>query len=210
MELDDLKSAWKAVPEEKKYSQNKIVEMLKKKSSSTIKFLFQFTLVEFILVLIFTTITIVKGELVFGQNNHLKESTNYENYMYGSILTILFTFCLLIYSYTTYKSININQSTKKLIEKIVAYRNIVNIFIIGVSIALIIVSIPYYYDLGRAIYIEKLNNIFTEERANLMGLIAVGVATFFIAFITLVYYCVIYFLFLKKLNENLKQLKSFN
>ena len=141
MELDDLKSAWKSAQQEKTYNQQHIIEMLKKKSSSTIKFLFQFTLVEFILVLIFTLISIAKGKLFFANNHLLHESANFDNYLYGSILTMAFTFSLLIYSYTTYKSFNVNQNTRELIEKIIAYRKVVNLFIFGVAIALIIISI---------------------------------------------------------------------
>ena len=208
MELDDLKSAWKAAPEEKKYNKNHIFEMLKKKSTSTIKFLFQFTLIEFILVFIFTTVSIIKGELIFGDNRHLQDTTNLDNYIYGSVLTMAFTFGLLIYSYKTYKSLNINLNTKELIEKIVSYRNIVNLFIGGVAIALIIVSTPYYYDLGQAIYLDKINSTIIDDKAILMGIIAVGVSIFFITIITLVYYSLIYFLFLKKLNQNLTELKN--
>lgn len=210
MELDDLKSAWKAAPQEKKYNQEHIIEMLKKKSSSTIKFLFQFTLVEFIFVLIFTIISIAKGKLIFGENNLLQDSTSFDNYLYGSVLTMAFTFCLLLYSYKTYKNLNINLNTKELIERIVSYRNVVNLFIIGVALALIIISIPYYYNLGQAIYLDKLNTSIIDEKAKWMGILAVGVAILFISIITLVYYSIIYFLFLKKLNQNLTQLKSLN
>ena len=210
MELDDLKSAWKAAPQEKKYNQEHIIEMLKKKSSSTIKFLFQFTLVEFIFVLIFTIISIAKGKLIFGENNLLQDSTSFDNYLYGSVLTMAFTFCLLLYSYKTYKNLNINLNTKELIERIVSYRNVVNLFIIGVALALIIISIPYYYNLGQAIYLDKLNTSIIDEKAKWMGILAVGVSILFISIITLVYYSIIYFLFLKKLNQNLTQLKSLN
>ena len=208
MELDDLKSAWKAVPEEKKYNSDKIFEMLKKKSSSTIQWLFKFTLIEFILVILFTLISIIKGELITNNSIVSKNSDVFNNYLIGSVCTIAITFVFLIFSYNTYRKININKSVKDLIHYIVRYRKIVNIFIFFIVIALISISIPYYFELGKNVYITKIGNNFDINKANTIGYISVFIAIIFIIIITTIYYGVIYFFFLRKLSKNLIELKD--
>lgn len=208
MELDDLKSAWKSIPDEKKYDRDTIFNMLKKKSSSTIQWFFKFTLVEFILVILFTVMSIFKGKLINGEELSLENSLVYRNYIIGSVSTIIFTFFFLIYSYNTYKKINVNDSVKNLMDHIIRYRKMVNIFIFLIVIALISVSIPYYFELGKNIYIDKIGNSFNIDKANTVGYIAVTIAIIFILLITSIYYGIIYWLFLRKLSKNLNELKD--
>jgi len=62
MELDDLKSIWGSIKEEEKFDQNQIFQMLKKKSSTTIKWLFIFTFFEFILFLVYNLYVLISGK----------------------------------------------------------------------------------------------------------------------------------------------------
>lgn len=198
MELDDLKSAWKSVPEQNTYNQKDIFEMMKKKSSSIIKWLFIFTAIEFLFVLIFTVYTISTEKILAN------------NYLVGSSITIIITLIFLYIIYKTYKKININNSFSRLINQIIKFRRMVNIFILTILIALIITSIPYYYQLGQDIYINKIGINYDSEKAILIGYLAVFIAIIFLIIITSVYYIIIYFLFIKKLEKNLSQLKEVN
>lgn len=208
MELDDLKSAWKSIPDEKKYDRDKIFNMLKKKSSSTIQWFFKFTLVEFVLVILFTLSSIFKGKLIFGDDLSLESTEVYRNYIIGSVLTIVFTFLFLTYSYFTYKRIKINESVKNLMNQIVNYRKIVNFFIFLIVLALISVSIPYYYELGINLYTDKIGIDYDFNKAKTVGYISVAIAIVFIFLITSIYYGLIYWLFLRKLSKNLNELKD--
>lgn len=210
MDLDDLKSAWKAVPEEKKYDQKAIFEMLKKKSSSTIKYLFIFTFIEFVLVLGFTISSLFKGKLLTGDTISFDNSPAFYNYAIGSGITILFSFLFLFLNYRTYKRINVNNSIHGLMKQIITFRRIVNIFIFFVLLALIVVSIPYYFELGKNIYITGVGPTFNQGKALLFGYLAVFIAMLFLIFITVIYYGLIYWFFLRKLSQNLKDLKEIN
>lgn len=210
MELDDFKSAWKTVPNEKKYNKDAIFEMLKKNSSSTVKWLFIFTFIEFIFVLIFIISSIIKGKLLTGENLTLENSTAYFNFIVGTIFTLIFTVLFLFFNYKTYKKININKSTKELIEQITKFRKLVNLFILFILIALIAVSIPYYYQLGMNIYIEKAGINFDHTKAQTIGYIAVALAIVFLLIITTIYYSFIHWFFLRKLSKNLKDLNEIN
>ena len=210
MELDDFKSAWKTVPNEKKYNKNAIFDMLKKKSSSTIKWLFIFTFIEFMMVLLFTISSLLKGKLFTGENLTFENSTAYYNFSIGTVFTLLFTIFFLIYNYKTYKSININKSTKELIVQISKFRRVVNFFILFILLALVAVSIPYYYELGINIYLEKVGSNYDNQKAQTIGAVAVGLAIFFLLIITSIYYGFIHWFFLRKLSKNLKDLNEIN
>lgn len=210
MELEDLKSAWKAVPEEKTYNKQAIFEMMKQKSSSTIKWLFLFTLAEFILVLLFTGISLFNEKLINGQNLSNADESVYTNYIIGSVVTILFTLIFLGYSFITYRKININNTIMDLMNQIIRFRKTINFFILFIVLSLITISIPYYFNLGKNLYIEKMGVSFNMEQANTVGYIAVAVAIVFIIIITTIYYGFIYFVFLRKLKQNLKALEEIN
>ena len=210
MELDDLKSAWKSVPNENTYNKNDIFEMMKKRSSSTIKWLFIFTLIEFILVLFFTTTTLLKYNKLSITNFSINDISSYYNYTIGSTITLIITIVFLILVYLNYKKININNSLTDLTNQIIKFRKTVNLFIITILISLIIVSIPYYYNLGTNLYLAKAGANFDPSKATIVGYISVLISILFLIIITALYYVIIHFLFLKKLSNNLKELNEIN
>jgi len=207
MELDDLKSAWKSVPEEHKYNKKDIFEMMKKKSSSTIKWLFTFTLIEFIIVLLFTTITLIKGQILttYSSINHIN---TYNNFITGSVISIIITLVFLYIIFKNYKKINVNTSVINLTNQIIKFRRMVNIFIFITIASLIIISIPYYYNLGQELYFAKFSESYDQNKASTIGLIAVIIAIVFLLIISSLYYFIIYFFFLRKLTKNLTHLKK--
>lgn len=210
MELDDLKSAWKSIPEQNNYKNDDIFKMMKKKSSSTIKWLFTFTLIEFIIVLLFTITSLIRREVSTNFSISINNSSIYHNYITGSIITIVFTLIFLIIIHKTYKKISINNSIKELTSQIIKFRKMVNLFILIILFSLIIVSIPYYFHLGQDIYLSKAGLNYDTNKATLIGYVSVLIAILFLIIISSIYYAIIYFFFLKKLSNNLNQLKEFN
>lgn len=209
MELDDLKSAWKSVPEKNNYKKDDILEMMKKKSSSTVKWLFTFTLIEFILVIVFTITSLYNKRVSTNIFSSVDEPITYDNYIAGSLITIIFTLIFLCGIYKTYKKINLNNSVIDLTNQIIKFRKMVNLFIFLILLSLVFVSIPYYYNLGQDIYIHKIDPAnFDSQKAAIVGYISVTIAIVFLILISTIYYTVIYFLFLKKLSNNLKELND--
>ncbi|WP_313376465.1 hypothetical protein [Chishuiella sp.] len=211
MELDDLKSIWSSIKEEDKFDKNQIFNMLKKKSSTTIKWLFIFTFSEFILFLFYNTYIIISGENFF--NNDVKtlvKKTTINNYEIASIFNITITIAFLIIAYRYYKNINLNQSVVKLINNIVSFRKLVNLFIFITIFSLILFSAPFYYELGESIYLTKHinDNNLIAGNSSVFGWIAISVSIVFIIFIGGIYYALIHLLFLRKLQHNLKELKE--
>ncbi|WP_313384496.1 hypothetical protein [Chishuiella sp.] len=210
MELDDLKSIWSSIKEEDKFDKNQIFNMLKKKSSTTIKWLFIFTFCEFILFLFYNTYVIISGENFF--NNDVKtlvKRTTINNYEIASIFNITITVAFLVIAYRYYKNINLNQSVVNLIKNIVAFRKLVNLFILITILSLILFSAPFYYELGESIYLTKhIKDVNPIGNSSLFGWIAIIVSIVFIIFIGGIYYALIHLLFLRKLQQNLKELRE--
>lgn len=211
MELDDLKSIWGSIKEEKKFDQNQIFKMLKKKSSTTIKWLFIFTLCEFLVFLAFNLYILISGKNFFNNDiNTLVQANTINNYEIASVFSIVITFGFLIIAYKFYKKINLNQSVVDLMKNIISFRRLVNLFIVFTILSLIASSAPFYYELGQSIYIAKHANDIEPviENAKIYGWIAILTSITFIIIIGLIYYAIIYFLFLKKLQRNLKELRE--
>ncbi|GGE98639.1 hypothetical protein SAMN05443634_10549 [Chishuiella changwenlii] len=211
MELDDLKSIWGSIKEEKKFDQNQIFKMLKKKSSTTIKWLFIFTLCEFFVFLGFNLYILISGKNFFNNDiNSLVQANTINNYEIASVFSIIITVGFLIIAYKFYKKINLNQSVVELMKNIIAFRRLVNLFIVFTILSLIASSAPFYYEMGQSIYIAKHANDLKPivENASIYGWIAILTSVMFIVIIGLIYYAVIYLLFLKKLQQNLKELRE--
>lgn len=211
MELDDLKSIWGSIKEEEKFDQNQIFQMLKKKSSTTIKWLFIFTFCEFILFIGYNLYVLISGKNLF--NNEVKslvEQKTIHNYEIASVLGIAITFGFLVMAYRYFRKIDLNQSVVDLMKNIISFRRLVNLFILFTVLSLIISSAPFYYELGQSIYLAKHANDIKPlvENATIYGWIAIITAVAFIIIIGTVYYGIIYFLFLRKLQQNLRELRE--
>lgn len=211
MELDDLKSIWGSIKEEEKFDQNQIFQMLKKKSSTTIKWLFIFTFFEFILFLVYNLYVLISGKNFF--NNEVKtlvEEKTINNYEIASVFSIVITFGFLVMAYRYFKKIDLNQSVVDLMKNIISFRRLVNLFILFTVLSLIVSSAPFYYELGQSIYLAKHANDIQPiaNNAAVYGWIAIITAVAFIVIIGTIYYGIIYFLFLRKLQQNMKELKE--
>jgi hypothetical protein len=211
MELDDLKSIWGSIKEEEKFDRNQIFQMLKKKSSTTIKWLFIFAFCEFIIFLGYNLYILISGKDFY--NNQIKtlvEEKTINNYEIASVFSIVITFGFLVMAYRYFKKIDLNQSIAELIKNIISFRRLVNLFILFTVLSLIISSAPFYYELGKSIYIAKHANDLTllANKASVYGWIAIMTSVAFIIIIGTIYYGIIYFLFLRKLQQNLKELRE--
>ncbi|SFN32506.1 hypothetical protein SAMN05421738_11095 [Algoriella xinjiangensis] len=211
MELDDLKSIWGSIKEEEKFDQNQIFQMLKKKSSTTIKWLFIFTFCEFILFIGYNLYILISGKSLFANEvKTLVEQKTINNYEIASVLGIVITFGFLVMAFRYFKKIDLNQSVVDLMKNIISFRRLVNLFILFTVLSLIISSAPFYYELGQSIYLAKHANDIKPlvENASIYGWIAIITAIAFIIIIGTIYYGIIYFLFLRKLQQNLKELRE--
>jgi len=120
------------------------------------------------------------------------------------------TFGFLVMAYRYFKKIDLNQSVVDLMKNIISFRRLVNLFILFTVLSLIVSSAPFYYELGQSIYLAKHAHDIQPivNNAAVYGWIAIITAVAFIVIIGTVYYGIIYFLFLRKLQQNMKELKE--
>ncbi len=213
MELDDLKSAWHSVKDEKHFDHQEIFTMLKKKSSTTIKWLFIFTASEFSLLVFYNIYMLISGsDFLNSESIQITDNQTLFTYKLASYFSLFISLFFLLYAYRSYKKIDLNQSVKELMTSIIVFRRVVNLFILFTVASVIIFSAPFYYELGKSVYLNKhlalADGLSGMEKV--YGWIAIGISVSFILIIATIYYAFVYYLFLRKLDRNLNDLKEIN
>lgn len=213
--IDNLKKTWQEQEVQPKYDNSEILQMLNKKSRNYVKYIFWISVAEFLFFLIVglissfqnkpsTSFTNLLSRL--GVNNSATFNRNFE-----SISLVLKIFSLLVTAffafkfYINFKKINIEENLKNLITKIIGFKKTVNAFIL-INIIIFFVHI--------SILVFSIINILNEQHIRLdqnkiIGLIAgiIGSAIFG-GLLIWIYYRIIYGIIIKKLDNNLQQLKK--
>lgn len=210
-ELDILKKHWQKVDKSlPKYSYDELYQMLHKKSSSMVKWIFIISLIEFALwgVLYF---------IVPNDSQELNESMGLNTFVWISsgITLVAFIFFITLF-YHNYSKIRVTDSIKQLMNSILRTRQTVYFFIIwnivSTFIAFIVVFFYFRKNETKLIdYIIELNPDLNLENSQ------VAIQAFFIGYaftalvvvgIMLLLYRIIYIRLLKRLKKNYKQLQA--
>ena len=211
-QLDLLKQEWNSREQNlPKLSYSEIYAMLLKKSSSVVKWIFIISIIE-ILFWIGVNFFIPESANQINEGMGLSKILTFVNVIHG---TIFLGFIYLFYQ--NYVAIQITDSIKELMKKILKTRRTVRYFVyynIGLAILIsIAVNIYYYIDKEHlfelmqetvykdnpALTLEKFTSIFFISQ------IVVGIL--FIGLIALIYYLV-YGLLLRRLKHNYLELKK--
>ncbi|WP_299781780.1 hypothetical protein [uncultured Formosa sp.] len=208
-ELDILKKDWNKEENQNfpKLSYNDIYKMLLKKSSSTVKWIFIISILEFL----FWTI------ISFGikDNESMKRLKGTDSETVLNVLTVLgyIVLCYFFYLfYKNYKKISTTDNAKKLMENILNTRRTVKQYV-GFNLVFVVVSTVV------VVLIEFNQDTHLEARVHEAAasghifmfyskiiLITAGILTITIT-ILLGFYALIYGILLKRLNKNYKELK---
>jgi hypothetical protein len=208
-ELELLKKDWQRKEEHHpKLSYNEIYGMIKKKSSSTVKWIFYISIIEFVFWAVLNLISYNKESLELEKTWHIYEIT--------TTLTII-NYLVLIYFiykfYTNYKLISLTESSKKLMKTILNVKKTVTQYVwfnIGIFVAYLVVSL--YGNLNYGVSSEKIAE--AASRAGnetlfwvmLIGIVIVAI-TIALIFIWL-FYRLLYGILLKRLRKNYNELKK--
>ncbi|QDO94340.1 hypothetical protein FNB79_10335 [Formosa sediminum] len=209
-ELDLLKKDWNK-PENQnfpKLSYNDIYKMHLKKSSSTVKWIFIISLLEFV----FWTII----SFSFKDNESI---TRFKGTVIETVLEVLsvVAYIVLFYFfylfYKNYKKISTTDSAKKLMENILKTRHTVKLYVIFNLVFIVISTIAVLLlDIKQDPHLSsKLNEAAASGQifmfySNII-LITAGILTITIT-ILLGFYWLIYGILLKRLNRNYRELKK--
>jgi len=207
-QLDELKKEWQNREQElPKLSYNSIYNMLLKKSSSIVKWIFIISILE-LLFWIGLNLVIPEDNLKLINEMGIGDIMHYSNIVHFIIFGVfIFLF------YKNHQSIKVTDSTKMLMQNILKTRKTVRYFVyynVGMLASGLIITDIYFYSRSQKLY-EIMN--FASK-----GIPEKGFATTFIISqiivgilvvgLLIAFYWMIYGILLKRLNNNYKELKK--
>ena len=201
-DLDLLKKNWQKQDSFNQVSEQDIYEMLQKKSSSIVKWLFFMSVLEFLFCTIMNVFT--DGDNILGNK---KYDFYFELLEYFSFLvTLIFVYLL----WNNYKKISTISNTKKLMSDILNTKKIVNYYVIYNLVTIVFVLI-----IGFAFLALKNtdNPILAAKITENPSLVWVLTAIFIVVAIIILaviwlFYKLLYGILLKKLYSNYEELKK--
>ncbi|MDX1829934.1 MAG: hypothetical protein R3342_10360 [Lutibacter sp.] len=207
-ELDLLKKDWKKQEGSfKELSYKEIYNIIHKKSSSIVKWIFIICIAEFIFWG-FLNLLIPDSYFEVYEKLHLKTIINFSYVLhYSVVIGFIYLF------YKNYNSICVIDSTSLLMKKIIKTRKTVNYYvyynIIMTIILSIIINFMMFSDADLLIEVFNPNNkpINADKFFNIL-LIAQIIALVVMIGILWLYYKIIYGILLKKLNKNYRELET--
>ncbi|MCK0157538.1 hypothetical protein MWU65_10135 [Cellulophaga sp. F20128] len=209
-ELDILKKDWQKKGEElPKLSYNDIYKMIWKKSSSSVKWIFIISILEFLLPNLLFLIPSVRThqlEIYYGNNS---------NYllMWFTIFQYFVIFYFIFQFYKRYKEISVLDDAKTLMKNILRTRKTVKHYVIFslsmifLTTLLMAASVYFNPDMLSVFYKAEIPDGYTE--AELRTILAIGfviVGIIITSLIGLIYF-LLYGLLIRKLNRNYRELK---
>lgn len=207
-ELELLKSNWKKQENSfQKLSYSDIYNLLHKKSSSIVKWIFIICVAEFIF---WGALTLFIPESLYEVHekfNLKKILFTVQKVHYVVMLVFIYFF------YKNFKSISVIDNTKVLMNKIINTRNTVNYYVYYNLALYIIISIISNFIIFSQpdILMEMINPTHAEinevKTYNIMLLVQV-ISLFVVLGILYLYYRLIYGILLKRLSKNHKELAS--
>lgn len=207
-ELELLKSNWKKQENSfQKLSYSDIYNLLHKKSSSIVKWIFIICVAEFIF---WGALTLFIPESLYEVHekfNLKKILFTVQKVHYVVMLVFIYFF------YKNFKSISVIDNTKVLMNKIINTRNTVNYYVYYNLALYIIISIISNFIIFSQpdILMEMINPTHAEinevKTYNIMLLVQV-ISLFVVLGILYLYYRLIYGILLKRLSKNYKELAS--
>jgi hypothetical protein len=197
-ELNKYKEVWQNQNVDNQLDHKSLNLMIHKKSSSVVKWIFYISLIEFGLIIFLNLVipTDLEQFKAYGLYQFMRGLS-----LFGYILTLFFIYLF----YNNYKNISVSNATKELIKSIlntrktVKYYIFINLFIITTSLFYI-----FYIILQSDEYLNLMEKI--GENGFLIVWSIVVFAILFIVGLMLGFYLLVYGIFIKRLNQNYKEL----
>jgi len=197
-ELNKYKEVWQNQNVDNQLDHKSLNLMIHKKSSSVVKWIFYISLIEFGLIIFLNLVIPADLEQfkAYGLYQFMRGLS-----LFGYILTLFFIYLF----YNNYKNISVSNATKELIKSIlntrktVKYYIFINLFIITTSLFYI-----FYIILQSDEYLNLMEKI--GENGFLIVWSIVVFAILFIVGLMLGFYLLVYGIFIKRLNQNYKEL----
>ncbi|AZA80447.1 beta-carotene 15,15'-monooxygenase [Chryseobacterium lactis] len=214
-DLDSFKKTWQEQPVQPKYDNQEILQMLNRKSRNYVKYIFWISVIEFLFFSVLGLFYFFQEEESesfrkmlerFGAQEAPEVETNFGHVYLGiKILSLLITAYFVLKFYQNYRKIKIEENLKGLITRIISFKKTVNAFIL-ISIVLLIV----FTIILIAFIFYTLNSQNIESSSSNITIMIVKIAISTLLTVSLIwgYYRIVYGIILRRLSENLQQLKE--
>ena len=207
-QLDELKKEWQNREQElPKLSYNSIYNMLLKKSSSIVKWIFIISILE-LLFWIGLNLVIPEDNLKLINEMGIGDIMHYSNIVHFIIFGVfIFLF------YKNHQSIKVTDSTKMLMQNILKTRKTVRYFVyynVGMLASGLIITDIYFYSRSQKLY-EIMNYAskgIPEKGFATTFIISQIIVGILVVGLLIAFYWLIYGILLKRLNNNYKELKK--
>lgn len=196
--LNKYKEVWQNQEMSQKIDSHSLNQMIHKRSSSIVKWIFYVSLIEFALVLFLN--------MTFKGDWDMIKSVGLYGFIKGvDIIGYLILVIFIILFYRNYKNISVNHSTKELMYSIIKTRKTVKYYII---INLVFMALAMFYSFNVILKSDEYEQIMDDlgENGHLIVWSVVIFAILFIVGIMYLFYSLIYGILIKKLNHNYQEL----
>lgn len=212
-ELELLKKDWQKKEEHlPKLSYNDIYQMIWRKSSTIVKWIFYISIAELIfwIVLSLAPFFMESYQESFGQSYGDRDQSFI---VITTIFSLGVVFVFMYFLYKAYQAISVVDDVKSLMKSILKTRKIVNYYVIyNLIMAVLVTVISFYYLLTTDEKTMQLISTLKEEGSELRFWILIAILLLLGIFIMLgfiwLFYRLIYGILLKRLNKNYKELKK--
>lgn len=212
-ELDLLKKDWnKKGNTFQQLSESEIYNMLHKKSSSIVKWIFYISLLELALGFILgTCLSFTKYDT---QNIEIIKKWGIYSYyiafsvfMYAVVLYFIYKF------YIMYRKISVVDNTKQLLNTIINTRKVVKYYVIFnlscfAFIFVTIMSFSFYYGYLDIMVKKGIENPVIPMKVALLSLLVIILITAVLTFVCWLFYRLLYGILLRRLHRNYTELKK--
>ena len=207
-QLDKLKKEWQNREQElPKLSYNSIYNMLLKKSSSIVKWIFIISIIE-LLFWIGLNLVIPEDNLKLINEMGIGDIMHYSNIVHFIIFGVfIFLF------YKNHQSIKVTDSTKMLMQNILKTRKTVRYFVyynVGMLASGLIITDIYFYSRSQKLYeiMDFASKGVPEKGFATTFIISQIIVGILVVGLLIAFYWLIYGILLKRLNNNYKELKK--
>ena len=214
-DLDQFKKSWQEQEVSPKYNSTEIEAMLNKSSRNYVKYILWISCAEFLVILGMNVYYLFAGEdsqtyinilEKLGVKNSIEVQSNFAHlYLALKVVSLILTACFVVKFYWNYKKITIESNLKKLITQIITFKKTVNLFILANIFLMILYTVVLVIFTNWILFEQHIS----LPKSTLIGFyIGFGLMMAISVLLIWFYYRVVYGIILKKLSENLLELKK--
>jgi hypothetical protein len=207
-ELDLLKKDWNKQKNFPNISEKEIYNMIHKKSSSIVKWIFIISVLEILLWAVLSIVLSDEKQKKMIDDYHLSTFMDVATIIHWAVLVIFVYFF-----YRNFRNISVISSSKTLMNSILKVRKVVQYYvwyniIVGLLCMIVIFVNMMMYDNKIKLTLNDVENSDKETMFWVISIVIIGLILLAMSALMWVFYRIIYGILLKRLYQNYKELEK--